>query len=144
MDVVEHFQDDMTFIKNAATLLLPTGYLIVKVPAQKRLYSEMDQASGHYRRYDAADLEHLANTAGLVVKELKTINPVGGLIYRYRNKARTNLSQTFSPLQLRLMNAAMPLLSAADLIPKLPGLSIMALLEKRENNVNGTLSYAPK
>ncbi len=144
MDVVEHFLDDVTFISNAAELLGPAGYLIVKVPAQRRLYSEMDQASGHYRRYDAEDLVHLADAAGLVVKELKTINPVGGLIYRFRNNARTNLSKTFSPLQMRLINAAMPLLSAVEWIPKLPGLSIMALLEKRENNVNGTLRHAPK
>jgi SAM-dependent methyltransferase len=143
MDVVEHFQDDLAFIKKAAALLGPTGYLIIKVPAQRRLYSEMDKASGHYRRYDPDDLVNLADTAGLVVKELKTINPIGGLVYRCRNKVSTNLAKTFSPLQLRLINAAMPLLRTADVIPKLPGLSVIALLEKRENNFNGTLGHAP-
>jgi SAM-dependent methyltransferase len=138
MDVVEHFEDDLSFLRRAAELLGTTGYLIVKVPAQRRLYSEMDRASGHYRRYDAVDLERLADSSGLVVRALKLINPLGGLIYRFRNKERTNLSRTFSPLQLKLINVAIPFLSVLDLIPTLPGLSIMALLEKRQTDVHRT------
>jgi 2-polyprenyl-3-methyl-5-hydroxy-6-metoxy-1,4-benzoquinol methylase len=131
MDVVEHFEDDVSILENSAALVGGVGFLIVKVPAQRRLYSEMDRASGHYRRYDASDLVHLAHTAGLGVKALKTINPLGGLLYRFRNHARTNLSRTFSSGQLRLLNAALPLFSTLDLIPGLPGLSLVALLEKR-------------
>lgn len=132
MDVLEHFEDDFAFMRKAAALLKPSGRLIVKVPAQRRLYSEIDRASGHYRRYDSADIRRLARDVGLSITFVRSMNPIGGLVYRLKNKARSNFSKTFSPLQLKVINAAIPLISMVDLIPALPGLSLIALMEKRK------------
>ena len=130
MDVLEHFRDDKVFLRKAATLLKASGRLIIKVPAQRSLYSEMDRASGHYRRYDTADINKLADELGLTLVFEKKINPMGALVYRLRNKRNSNLSKTFSASQLKVINAAMPLISIGDFIPFLPGLSLIAVMEK--------------
>lgn len=130
MDVLEHFQDDVTFLKKAELLLKPSGHLVIKVPAQRSLYSEMDRASGHYRRYNAADLKKLAVDAGLSLVFIKQVNPIGALVYRLKNKRNTNLSKTFSPIQLRVINTILPLIKIGDLVPFLPGLSLIAVMVK--------------
>jgi len=51
IDVLEHIQDDKTEIKLAVGHLSPGGHLIILAPAYPFLFSEFDQAIGHYRRY---------------------------------------------------------------------------------------------
>lgn len=131
MDVVEHFRDDLTFMRRAASLLAPDGRLIVKVPAQSKLYSNSDRASGHYRRYDLRDLRGLAEKLGLHISFVKNINPLGALAYRFKSSRKSNFSSTFTPSQLKLINAAMPFISLTDYAPFLPGLSYIACLRRR-------------
>ena len=64
MDVLEHFRDDEDFLQKAAALLKPGGKIAIKVPAQSALYSSIDEASGHFRRYDPEDLRRLARGFG--------------------------------------------------------------------------------
>lgn len=130
MDVLEHFADDADFFSKAAGMIKPGGHLIVKVPAQSALYSEMDQASGHFRRYDAGGLRRLAAAANLRTIRLSPINPVGGLAYRFKNKNKTNFSKSFSPAQLKLINAFIPLIALFDMLPFLPGLSIVGVFQR--------------
>jgi len=130
MDVLEHFQDDKTFLKKATSLLKPDGHLVVKVPAQKSLYSDMDRASGHYRRYEVTDIKRLADDVGLSLQFVKSINSLGGLVYRLKNKENKNLSRTFTPAQLKLINAGIPIISLGDFIPFLPGLSLICMMVK--------------
>ncbi len=98
--------------------------MAVKVPAHSRLYSEIDEASGHYRRYDQSDLECLAERCGLQVSFLRRMNVAGAFVYRLRRKQRTNFSRTFSATQLKAINATLPVIRAADWIPCLPGLRL--------------------
>lgn len=130
MDVLEHFNDDVLFLKKANELLDENGSMIVKVPAQKSLYSDIDVASGHYRRYDLDDLKDAASQAGLRVSYIRKVNPVGAVAYRFKRKANSSFSKTFSPNQLKVINRLIPLLKIADLLPVLPGLSVIALLKK--------------
>ena len=132
MDVLEHFRDDRAFISKAAALLKPRGAMIIKVPANRELYSSVDRASGHYRRYDTAELRRLADSAGLRVRVLRQINPLGAIAYRMKSGRATNFSRTFSPLQLKLMNLAMPIISIGDLVPALPGLSVVCVMDRAE------------
>lgn len=130
MDVLEHFADDADFLSHAARLLRPGGVLAIKVPAQARLYSPMDQASGHYRRYDPADIGRLAAAIGFRVAHLRPINRVGAIAYRAKNKGETNFSRSFAPWQLKAINVALPLVRVADLLPLGPGLSLAAVLAR--------------
>lgn len=130
MDVLEHFADDGRFVASAARLLRPGGHLLVKVPAQSDRYSPMDEASGHYRRYDPADIQALAAAAGLAVVKLAPINRLGGVAYRLKNGARSNFSKSFAPWQLQAINLGLPLVRAFDRLPVAGGLSLAAVLRK--------------
>lgn len=51
IDVLEHIEDDRSELLRASTHLKPEGTLVVLSPAQPSLYSELDRAVGHLRRY---------------------------------------------------------------------------------------------
>lgn len=59
LDVLEHIDDDGAEVRTAAAHLAPGGRLVVLSPAHPFLYSEMDAAVGHYRRYTEAALRVL-------------------------------------------------------------------------------------
>ena len=130
MDVLEHFEDDSAFLEKASRLLKTNGYLVGKVPAQSALYSAMDRASGHYRRYDPDDIERLADETGLSLMFAKSMNPIAAIIYRLRNQRNSNFSRSFSVRQLRLINAAIPFLRMGDFMPFLPGLGLVFVMQK--------------
>jgi SAM-dependent methyltransferase len=131
MDLVEHFEDDVQLLNNAAGILKPEGHMVFKVPAQRALYGEMDRASGHYRRYDLKDIKELARKAGLQVRATHRMNPLGGFLYRFRKDKKKNFSLTFSNFQLRLINALIPLIRLFDYLPFLPAQSYIVVLVKK-------------
>ena len=51
-NVLEHIEDDKLEIKNALEKLNHGGHLIILVPAHQKIYSNLDKAVGHYRRYN--------------------------------------------------------------------------------------------
>lgn len=132
MDVLEHFADDGAFLSGAAKLVRAGGHVLVKVPAQKARYSPMDEASGHYRRYDPEDLQRLADATGLELIKLTRINRLGGLAYRLKNGAKSNFSRSFAPWQLKAINLGLPLIRLLDGLPVSEGLSLAAVLRKPE------------
>lgn len=136
MDVLEHFRDDTEFLRKAGALLRPGGKIAIKVPGQSRLYSSIDEASGHFRRYDPADLRRLARRVGLDCQYIRHMNPLGALSYRLEKSKHTNFSRTFSEGQLRLINRVMRLIELGDYIPYLPGLSLVCVLSKPVSRID--------
>ena len=51
LHVLEHIKNDKTEIKNAIDKLNDGGIIIFMVPAHQKIYSNLDKAVGHYRRY---------------------------------------------------------------------------------------------
>lgn len=66
-DVVEHIDDDLAFIKMLFEALKPGGHMFLTVPAFQFLWSEVDQHSGHFRRYDKKSMELVCRKAGFKV-----------------------------------------------------------------------------
>ena len=64
-DVIEHLDDDVGAIQQAATLLKPHGCVIVTVPAGQGLWTKYDEVIGHKRRYDRQGLTDVLRNAGL-------------------------------------------------------------------------------
>jgi len=58
-DMIEHFQDDMTPLKEAVRVLKKKGILVVTVPAREELWSWFDEMSSHKRRYSMERLKQL-------------------------------------------------------------------------------------
>ncbi|MCX5677929.1 MAG: class I SAM-dependent methyltransferase [Candidatus Omnitrophica bacterium] len=64
-DILEHIQDDRSMIRSLHDKVVKkNGYLIMTVPAHRRLYSKFDRNAGHYRRYDKAALLALLKEGG--------------------------------------------------------------------------------
>jgi ubiquinone/menaquinone biosynthesis C-methylase UbiE len=64
-DVIEHFQDDLTPLKEAVRVVKETGIILVTVPAREELWSWADEVSFHKRRYSKEGLEDLFLKANL-------------------------------------------------------------------------------
>ena len=59
MDVIEHLEDDLEFLKAALDHLKPNGLVAINVPAHMALYGKYDDVAGHKRRYNAARVKSL-------------------------------------------------------------------------------------
>lgn len=129
LDVVEHFEDDGAFVEKLVRHLAPGGKVVLKVPAQSRLYNAMDEASGHFRRYDAEPLARLMQAHGFRTLALRHMNPAGAWGYRFKKQKQTNFSKTFSPGKLKLVNAVIPALALLDHVPGLKGLSLVGVFQ---------------
>ena len=51
-NVLEHVKEDISEIKTALEKLNSGGHLIILVPAHQKIYSKLDKAVGHYKRYE--------------------------------------------------------------------------------------------
>lgn len=58
-DVIEHFQDDITPLKEAIRVLKKGGIIVITVPAKEELWSWFDEMSLHKRRYTIERLNHI-------------------------------------------------------------------------------------
>lgn len=70
LDVMEHMEDPVLLLKNAAEALSDDGGIIITVPAYPMLFSDWDRKLGHFRRYTKSTFRQHAEQAGLKVKWL--------------------------------------------------------------------------
>lgn len=59
LEVLEHIKKDKEAF--AALVKMSKKYLVISVPAKRKLYGPSDTLAGHYRRYDKADLLELVD-----------------------------------------------------------------------------------
>jgi SAM-dependent methyltransferase len=64
-DVLEHLDDPVEALRQAARALKPGGWLLISVPARRELWSNVDLYSGHRLRYDKRTLRKHVGEAGL-------------------------------------------------------------------------------
>jgi len=70
LDVIEHLPDPAPFLADVRRRLPRLRLLIVTVPARPELWSALDRAAGHHRRYTRASLRAALGEAGFAVREL--------------------------------------------------------------------------
>ncbi|HSN69316.1 MAG TPA: class I SAM-dependent methyltransferase, partial [Thermoanaerobaculia bacterium] len=63
-DVIEHLPEPARFLTSLGDFLTEDGRLYVSVPAFPALWSDEDEAAGHYRRYTAATLSATLEASG--------------------------------------------------------------------------------
>jgi SAM-dependent methyltransferase len=78
MDVIEHIDDDVDFLKTATRYLKPGGIVVINVPALMSLFSNYDREAGHVRRYDKKMLSEVFEKAG--ISTLKMVYWGGSLL----------------------------------------------------------------
>lgn len=74
LDVLEHLDDEQTFLRDLHGTLAAGGRLIVKVPAHPWLLNDMDCAIGHRRRYRRSALIGSLEAAGYRVLDCRYFN----------------------------------------------------------------------
>lgn len=74
LDVIEHLDDDVGFLRDAATLCVRGGTMIVAVPAFQLLWSQHDETFQHRLRYSARQLRSVLGAAGLAVDRITYTN----------------------------------------------------------------------
>jgi hypothetical protein len=69
MDVLEHVEDDFTFLNDILKKLPENGTLLITVPAIQFLFSAYDAFYKHYRRYSRKQLIALLNRSDIVIEK---------------------------------------------------------------------------
>ena len=66
-DVIEHIEDDVSFLREISHHAQKGTHIYITVPAYNWLWSDTDDYAGHYRRYTSKMLNSLAKKANLKV-----------------------------------------------------------------------------
>jgi SAM-dependent methyltransferase len=77
VNVFEHIEGDVRFLRECFKLLPAGGRLLIFVPALPSLFGSMDTHYGHYRRYTRTDLEDKAAAEGFTVLKCRYLNLLG-------------------------------------------------------------------
>ncbi|PRX46302.1 class I SAM-dependent methyltransferase [Salegentibacter salegens] len=66
MDVVEHIENDVTFLENLKnnSFITEKTIILITVPAYQKLFCYHDHFLGHYRRYTNSTIENVTKKAG--------------------------------------------------------------------------------
>ncbi|WP_293782464.1 class I SAM-dependent methyltransferase [uncultured Aeromicrobium sp.] len=64
-EVLEHIEDDAAALAEWVSRLRPGGLILLSVPAWQSRFGPMDEAVGHFRRYEPTGLSALLADAGL-------------------------------------------------------------------------------
>ena len=91
LDVIEHLDDDLTAVQQAAKSLKRGGHLIITTPAFQRFWSYNDETAGHKRRYTIADYRRLAELSDMEMVDARyfmfLLSPLY-LLSRYKPAAK--------------------------------------------------------
>jgi len=66
-DVVEHIEDDYSFLSNINKYMKHDGYVYITVPAFNILWSNEDADAGHFKRYSTTELNNLLEKCGFSI-----------------------------------------------------------------------------
>ncbi len=107
INVLEHIEDDVTALRHMGEVLRPGGHLLLLVPAGQYMFGRLDEALGHFRRYERSELGRRVRSAGLHPIRLQYMNIAGipGWFFNSRVLKRDLLPKG----QLRLFNVLTPL-----------------------------------
>lgn len=128
LNVLEHVLEEEQALENIRKALKPGGRAIILVPRGRWLFSSLDRALGHVKRYSRVELEDSLERAGFKIVSIRSFNRIGvpGWLVNGKIFRRKTLSRT----QLKLLNLLCPILRRIDWLWPWPGLSLIAVAEK--------------
>jgi SAM-dependent methyltransferase len=126
LDVLEHVEDDVSFLRSLRRAIRSGGNLVIKVPSGNWLHSSMDRAIGHYRRYSKETLRSTLHSAGWSDRVSFYFNRLG--VLGWWLNGRIFQRDTPPATQIKTIEMVVPLLRRAERLAPLPfGLSIIAI-----------------
>ncbi len=130
LNVIEHVDDDRIALTNIKSVLAPGGRAIVLVPQGQWNFGTLDEVLGHQRRYSKDSLRGLAEDCGFAVNEMLEFNRISTPAWFVNGKILRK--RVFGLFQIWMLNWLTPVFRVIDPILPLPGLSLIAVLERRE------------
>lgn len=128
INVLEHIEAEEDVLRGFHDVLEAGGHAIVLVPAHPWLYTGVDKALGHCRRYTTASLRERMEEAGFEVVSCEGFNRLGTLGWFVSGKMLGKT--TITPGQMKLFEWLMPLARLLERLPILPHLSLVAVGRK--------------
>lgn len=146
LDVLEHIENDVEYLKEIVTEVVPSGGIVViSLPAWKKLFGRHDVQMNHFRRYQPADALRLVLHSGLEIESHgglfhflllpRLFQLVAGYMMRLKqpppNAGDWHSGPFLTGLITRILKTDVRLtLLAARIGIRLPGLSWWALCRK--------------
>ena len=129
LNVLEHVEADTTAIKNCNFLLKQSGTILILTPAYSFLYSSLDKALGHYRRYTTNRLSTLLQKNNFITRKKIYFNTLGIVAWLYAKIFRL---KTIPSGKMRFYNKIVPLARVIDkIVFRKIGLSAIITGEKK-------------
>jgi len=128
LNVLEHIPDSTAALQNMYDTLEPGGCVIILVPQGKWLYSPLDKALDHVKRYSRQELCDAVRGAGFTVEQTFHFNRIGVLGWALNGKLlrRTRMAK----YQLKMYDSLVWLWRRIDWLLPWHGLSIVAVGRK--------------
>lgn len=94
-EVLEHIEDDESFLKEINRLTVLNGILILTVPLDMKLWSKADENAGHFRRYTKSEIFTKLQKAGFYVEKYITWGfPLTRYLMPFIRKQQTQMMNT--------------------------------------------------
>jgi glycosyltransferase involved in cell wall biosynthesis len=129
INVLEHVPDEQTALRNIRSVLLPEGRAVILVPQHPALYGTLDRVLDHRERYTRESLQQGLESAGFEVEGIFDFNRFSVPGWWLNGKLLKR--KTFSRLQLKVLQMAMPVLRRIDAAFPWGGLSLIAVATKK-------------
>jgi len=128
--VLEHVVDDKAALTQMHALLPPGGTLILLVPVVKWVWSTLDVATGHQRRYNWRELRHLLVDHGFDIEDHWYVNFAA--VFGWFFTGRILKKRIIPTSQYSLYNRVTPILARLETWIRPPiGLSIVCVCKAR-------------
>lgn len=130
INVFEHIEADVQFLKECAKILPSHGRLLLFVPALPFIFGSMDINYGHFRRYYKSDLKKKMIANGFSILKCRYLNLLGILGWWWNGRV---LKKSIVPKsQILLYDKIIRWVAPVEKwLPKPIGLSLFCAVEKK-------------
>ena len=127
-NVLEHLECDEQVLRTFHDSLLPGGHCVIVVPAGRNLYTPLDSALGHYRRYTVDELRRKMETVGLEMVCSKRFAKAAALGWWVAGRVLRR--RHITPFQMILFDKLWPICKLLDFCLLNGGMSLLMVGRK--------------
>jgi SAM-dependent methyltransferase len=128
INVLEYLEDPRAVLESLRNTLKPNGVMVALAPQGPGLYGSLDQRLGHKRRYSAAGLRAVLESAGFDVEQVRQFNRAGAPPWWAYSKVLG--SKGINKLVLKLFDKSVWLWRRVDRILPWSALSLIAVARR--------------